>query len=251
MQANDFDNFARVLDAAYSLHSKSLSADARSLFFAALSDYSLADVRRAFSAHIKDPERGQYPPKPADLIAQLRPAPESDGRPGADEAWSIAIRALDERNTVVWTAEISRAWTEISHLAHGDETAARMAFRGVYTRLLDAARATGTPAKWTPTLGWDVEQREQVVGESVRAGRLSITAARAAVPMLAGPDTEPKSEGATQQIAKLHRMIEGIGSAQERAAEVRSARVRESAEQLAEAKREAAARVAEYERSHT
>ena len=92
MQPEDFDNFARVLDAAYSLHSKSLTSDARSLFFGALGKYSLAEVRKAFSAHISDPQRGQYPPKPADLIAHLQGDASKDGRPDASEAWAIAVR---------------------------------------------------------------------------------------------------------------------------------------------------------------
>lgn len=38
------------------------------------------------------------------------------GRPGSNEAWATALSALDERNTVVWTGEMARAW-EVARLA--------------------------------------------------------------------------------------------------------------------------------------
>lgn len=207
MQHEDFDNFSRVLDAAYSLHSKSLTADARALFFAALGEYSLADVRKAVSAHIKDPQRGQFPPKPADLIAQLIGDAANDGRPEANEAWAIALRGRDERDTVVWTQEIAQAFGIAAPvLEKGDDTGARMAFKAAYERLVEKARADGRPVQWLASLGHDAAQREVVVADAVRIGRLQLEHAKAIVPALAAPEGSYDTSIAMQNLARMRQI---------------------------------------------
>lgn len=251
MQPEDFDSFARVLDAAYSLHSKSLTADARSLFFAALGRYSLAEVRKAFSAHISDPQRGQYPPKPADLIAQLQPKVASDGRPDADEAWAIALRSADEADTVVWTLECAEAFSAARPvLEAGDEVGARMAFKAAYARIVERNRSAGQPARWFASLGFDASRREQVIAQAVREGRLALTDARAAVPLLGAPEGSDGSAQAEQQLAKLRGLTASIGAAMERRAAEQERRNASALDELNAAKRATAERVAEYERSH-
>ena len=248
MLPDDFDNFARVLDAAYSLHSKSLTADARALFFAALGDHSLADVRKALSAHVKDPQRGQFPPKPADIIAQLTSGAAKDGRPEPDEAWAIALRSRDERDTVVWTQECAEAFAvAMPVLEGGDEVGARMAFKAAYARVVDQARREALPAAWITSLGHDPQQREAAVTEAVRTGRLALAHAAAIVPALAAPDTPIDPQVAERNLAKLRAMVGGIPSAKERLARIHAASTALDREQLAEAKQRTAARVAEYE----
>lgn len=251
MQPEDFDNFARVLDAAYSLHSKSLTADARSLFFAALGKYSLAEVRKAFSAHISDPQRGQYPPKPADLISHLQGDVTKDGRPDANEAWAIALRSRDERDTVVWTQECAEAFSIASAvLEEGDEVGARMAFKAAYERLIEAARAVGTKAVWLKSLGHDPDLREQVLTDAVRAGRLQIAEVRAVVPALAAPVEASDPRKAAQQLSKLRQMLATMPSTAEKLARLRSVEIEREREFTEDAKQNTARRVAEYEASH-
>jgi hypothetical protein len=209
MQPEDFDNFARVLDAAYSLHSKSLTADARSLFFAALGKYSLAEVRKAFSAHISDPQRGQYPPKPADLIAHLQGDASKDGRPDASEAWAIAVRSRDEAETVCWTQEMAEAFAIASNVDN-DEFGARNAFTSKYNRLLEAARAAGRKAVWFMSYGHDASRREAAALEAVRAGHLQIEAVRVAVPSLCAPDNAYDAGLAQENIARLRQLTASI-----------------------------------------
>lgn len=183
MQPDDFDSFARVLDAAYSLHSKSLTSDARALFFSAMSEFSLADVRKAFSAHIKDPQRGQFPPKPADLIAQLRGDSANDGRPDAEEAWAISRGAVDEDETVVWTQECAAAFAKVEHLLLArDDVAARMSFKRVYERMVEQARAQKIVTHWFSSNGRDPQRREYVIAQAVRDGRLTLEHAKTIVP---------------------------------------------------------------------
>jgi hypothetical protein len=248
MQPEDFDNFARVLDAAYSLHSKSLTADARALFFAALGKYSLGEVRKAFSAHISDPQRGQYAPKPADLIAHLQGDATKDGRPDAAEAWSIAVNARDEAASVCWTQEMAEAFATASSI-DGDEFGARTAFTSKYNRLVDEARAAKRPAKWFVSYGHDASRREQVALEAVRTGELLLEHARVVLPQLAAPEVE-RTPQAEEQLAAMKALVSGLPSHAEKLARAAAQNSRKLRENLEAAKRATGERVAEYEASH-
>src|SRR5260363_350137 len=114
MSENDFDVFAVLLDAAYALYGKALPAEAKAAYFESLKDWPMETVRAALNAHVRDAQRGQFAPKPADLIAQWEGYTAHDGRPEADEAWAIALEAQDAAAAPVWgaTAAIrgARAW---------------------------------------------------------------------------------------------------------------------------------------------
>lgn len=97
-----------------------------------------------------------------------------DGRPGADEAWAIALDAQDEACTVVWCVEIQKAFGIARPvLAAGDKIGARMAFRNAYERLVRDARIQRQPAQWSPSLGWDHGQRHAVLTRAVETGMLT------------------------------------------------------------------------------
>ncbi len=252
MQPDDFDNFARVLDAAYSMHSKSLTADARSLFFASLGEYSLADVRRAFSAHLRDPQRGQFPPKPADLIAQLRGAPEQDGRPGAEEAWAISLASLDESATVVWTQDMAEAF-EISKACGDDEVAMRMAFKDAYTRIVGQRRAAGISPVWLTSLGFDASKRQAVIADAVRLNRIPLASVQHLLPapdaLAIGYDAPSESQS-EEGLARLKSIMATMPSQEEKLERANAARIARERQQLAQAKSAAAQRVDEYQRVH-
>lgn len=60
----------------------------------------------------------------------------ADSRPGKDEAWSIALAASDEHETVVLTTEIRQAMIASEPILEaGDKVGARMAFMSAYERL--------------------------------------------------------------------------------------------------------------------
>lgn len=97
-----------------------------------------------------------------------------DGRPGADEAWSMIPRSEDE--TVVWTQEMAEAYGAAAPLlADGDRIAARMAFKEAYARIVEQNKAIGKAPVWIPSLGSDKMGREHVLSDAVRLGRLSGT----------------------------------------------------------------------------
>ncbi|HEX4843170.1 MAG TPA: hypothetical protein VFV57_05825 [Limnobacter sp.] len=103
------------------------------------------------------------------------------GHVGADEAWSIAIQAMDESVTVVMTEEISQAWG-VARDVMPDRVGARMAFREVYDRLVQQAKDENRPAHWFPSLGRDKQGRAAPLLEAVRLGRLTNDCAQGLLP---------------------------------------------------------------------
>lgn len=175
MRDSDAAPFVALLRDVFGLYpaAKPLTEGQVAMFFRALADHPIERVRAALDAHVRDPQRGRFPPVPADVIAQLNGAAADDSRPGADEAWAIALRATDEAATVVWTEEIAQAWAAaLPVLDARDQVGARMAFREAYSRLVDDARAGRKPARWFASLGWDEQQRAQAIGHAVQLGYL-------------------------------------------------------------------------------
>lgn len=246
MREADTPEFVKLLNLCYSTVLRPLPTfESIDLWVTLLEPYSIDQVRIALSQHMRE---SKFPPVPADVLQRL--PKESDGRPEADEAWAIALRARDERDTVVWTSEIAEAWNAALPVLDGDEIGARMAFKAAYARITERNRSTGVAARWTVSLGFDTARREEVVTHAVREGRLQLSAAVAAVPLLAGPSDDHACIDVAANLARLRSMVAGIPSARDRAAAAAVRRAREDAAQLELAKIDTARRVAEYERSH-
>jgi hypothetical protein len=79
MQREDFRRFGMALTACAELYGKGVSEGAQLLWWEALDGFTIEQVEAAFKRAIRDPDGGQFMPKPADLIRQLRGA-------AADEA---------------------------------------------------------------------------------------------------------------------------------------------------------------------
>lgn len=181
MNRDDFTEFTRVLDATCAMLSRDKyqpNQTAAAIFFNVVKAHDLATVKAAFAAHCADPQRGRFPPVPADILAQIEGAEENDGRPGAEEAWAMCQPAADQARTVVWTAEMAEAWGIAWPLLHnhGDEVGARMAFKEAYQRLTSSARKQRRAVEWSATLGHDEAMRADALREAVTAGRLPLTA---------------------------------------------------------------------------
>lgn len=86
MKDRDKQAFAQTLTAISELYGKEVSAASMRLWWNCLEHYSLAKVQQAFSAHAKDPDRGQWMPKPADIVRQI-----DGGRPNADQIIAMAL----------------------------------------------------------------------------------------------------------------------------------------------------------------
>ena len=108
------------------------------------------------------------------LAAILQRIQAADGRPGKDEAWSIALASNDEFDTVVMTDEIMQAMSSARPiLSAGDKVGARMAFLSTYERLVEDARKKAISVKWTVSPGFDAQRRLAAVEEAERLKRIS------------------------------------------------------------------------------
>lgn len=91
----------------------------------------------------------------------------------ANEAWSLALPAADERNTVVWTREARDAFNiALPLLEEGDKIGARMAFIAAYERSVSIAKAAGGAPNVEVSEGWDKQLRAVAVDQAVNRGLL-------------------------------------------------------------------------------
>lgn len=205
----DYDEFSTLLDDAYDLigsgANRIISDRAKAMFFRSVSRYPIEVFRAALDAHLTGKD-GHFCPKPAHINAQIEGMAGDDGRPGAEEAWAIALTAEDETDTVVWTAEIAEAFALCRPvLARGDEVGARMSFKEAYLRSVVTARAARRPVQWSACLGWDQAKRSVALEKAVRSGLLP---APAVAGLLPAPIGEPLPDAhARIQITKVLSML--------------------------------------------
>ena len=163
MNLRDKKQFSELMIATASVYSKDISPQMLSMFWGILQDFDFEDVRAAFSAHLR---KSKFFPTPAEILFYM---PGAKSHVGADEAWAIALKSMDEEETVVWTQQILEAraiaWDVF---VRGDEIAARMAFKDAYNRLV----ASAPPPVWNVSLGFDAEQRITAINRAVDMGRL-------------------------------------------------------------------------------
>lgn len=204
MRKEDFDGFSSMLDGVCSLLSRGAytpNAQNTALFFRALARFDIATVRAGFDAHVSDPKNGRFVPTPADIIGQIEGIAAKDGRPEADEAWALALKCIDEMQTVVWTAEVAHAWGIAKPVLDlGDKVGARMAFKAAYESAVENARAAREPIDWSVSLGFDEKARNAVISEAVALGRVSNTLLEAPSGPVAGLLELSKARGCPDHI---------------------------------------------------
>ena len=117
---------------------------------------------------------------------------EAMGRLAPNEAWSLALKALDERETVVWPKEAEEAWVAASPVAAaGDMVGARMAFLSAYERLVRNAREARELPQMRVSIGWDEELRRKAIDKALNLGHITPEQASDAVPYLPPPAFSP------------------------------------------------------------
>jgi len=145
-----------------------LSPNAARMMIAELSQYNEPMVLAALRRCARE---CKYKLSLADIISRL-----DDGRPGAEEAWSMLPK--QECDTVVWTNEMAVAYGVAAPLIElGDLVAARMAFKESYAKQLTQAQTDGVPVKWLTSLGHDPHGRAGPVRAAVVAGKISLLSA--------------------------------------------------------------------------
>lgn len=86
----DFEAFNALLSAVSELYGKPPSPMMQSLFWGALREYDFTAIRQAFDRHVKNPDTGQFMPKPADVIRMLAGTTQD----AALVAWAKVDRTL-------------------------------------------------------------------------------------------------------------------------------------------------------------
>lgn len=188
MKSEDYARFKNAMNSAWLAikdGNEKPSGDLLTVFWKTFSNVDIAAFERAIHAHLLDPKHGMFVPKPADIVRGLQSAHNDDGRPEADEAWSTALDALDEANTIVWTRETAAAWHAVASMIESDKDkiSARMAFLKIYDRLVTEARKKGEPTEWVKSFGFDVEKRALALEKAARLNRIGNKEAIAAIEM--------------------------------------------------------------------
>lgn len=183
----DLDWLIKQLIGTSELLGQQVSPAAAAMLADDLCCYPCEVLARALS-RVRTEHTGRLTPK-----AIIDRIDEVMGRPGANEAWAMALNALDERKTVVWTVEMSEAWGVARDVAaEGDLVGARMAFIGAYDRLVRAAREERRLPEVLVSIGWDGEQRTVAIEKAVQLGYLSQDKAVEHLPALGfAPGFEP------------------------------------------------------------
>lgn len=243
MTRSDLPEFSAVLDSVCLLQSRGQytpSDVSTMLFFAAVKDYPLADVRRALDVHVA---ASKFPPTPSEVLERLQ---SLDGRPDAEEAWAVALSAEDDERTVVWSAEMAEAWG-IARCVLPDRVGARMAFKVAYERLVAESRTQRRPTTWQATLGFDPAGRAPAIRAAEALGRhiptgehlRALPSPNAAAALLTGEDrsgaTSPAATAALARIRACRAAGRPADSNEALAPRARSDQQRAAARQRAEA----------------
>jgi len=92
MEKLDIKSFMKLLANIGELYGKPISAALAELYWLSLKSYEFEDVRKALTAHIHNPDCGQFFPKPADIIRFI----EGSGETKALFAWAIVEKAMHQ-----------------------------------------------------------------------------------------------------------------------------------------------------------
>mgnify|MGYP000542203258 CR=1 FL=1 len=164
LSSDEIAQLAGAICATAETLGQTISAGAAQLMAEDLAEYSAGDIRKALQSCRRE-LTGRLT-----LAAVLSRIQAEDGRPGKDEAWSIAMAASDEHDTVVLTPEIRQAMAASGPiLSAGDKVGARMAFLSAYERLVASARSEAAPVVWEVSLGYDQARRVIAIESAVRS----------------------------------------------------------------------------------
>ncbi|TSJ92132.1 hypothetical protein FPQ14_02455 [Gilliamella apicola] len=162
------DEFLTVIGGLLELYGQQASTTKVNIYWSTLGQYPIESLRRAANAWVR---KSEFMPKPADLIKLTGGA---GNHLSPDEAWSIAILASDETNTVVWTNEIAKAWSQAEIVyCNGDKIGARRTFIEAYERLVNESMMYCRPIEFFVSLGNDKSRRVDAINHAIFTGLLT------------------------------------------------------------------------------
>lgn len=92
MKQSDFPEFAGLISDVMAFYKQDVSEFAMSVWWQACINFDLEQVRKALTAHAMDPDRGQFSPKPADIVRAL----QGTHTDRALLAWNKAYKAISQ-----------------------------------------------------------------------------------------------------------------------------------------------------------
>lgn len=92
MDKTEHKDFVGMVAEILSFYGKEISKFSAQVWWETCRRFDFEAVRRAFSIHVQDPDRGQFCPKPADIIRLL----EGGSGDRSMQAWSRVERAIRE-----------------------------------------------------------------------------------------------------------------------------------------------------------
>jgi hypothetical protein len=234
------EKFFILLGEVMAGYGKLLDPATMEAWFKRLTPFEPATIRKAFDVYAA--ERPDFAPAPNGIAARCKLL---DGRPEENEAWALALSSQDERETVVWTSEMTEAFGLCKPLlASGDEIGARMAFKDAYARLVADARAANRPPVWSVSEGWDGNRRQVAVERAARAGLLPAPPAHLMIESNLPPE---RPEGLKRVLAEMSKLQDTWAKAQQQ----RDARIEAEFHAEQQEKRELDKRVRDYEQGKT
>lgn len=90
MKSDDRTALSAMLAKVMSVYGKPITAGFVDVFFDALAAYDLESVRRGLNAHVQNPDSGQYPPKPADIVRLIDGTSQDQGM----RAWAVVDKVV-------------------------------------------------------------------------------------------------------------------------------------------------------------
>lgn len=92
MQEHDWTKFAGLLAELSELYGKCMSSHLTEVYWRVLEIFEWPDVKAAFEAHTRNPDCGQFFPKPADIVRFI----DGSGETRALKAWTIVEKAMGQ-----------------------------------------------------------------------------------------------------------------------------------------------------------
>lgn len=117
---------AGIVTACYELYGRPVTPGLLDLFVSALDHYDPGDIRRALNEHVRNPDNGQFPPKPGDIVRALEGSTETQGM----QAWSdveAAVRYVGPYQSITFddpvvmrTIEDMGGWIKLCEITDDD-----------------------------------------------------------------------------------------------------------------------------------
>lgn len=166
MREEDKREFAAVLKATLDLYGKEASPDVLRLWWSALEDFSVAEVRHGFSRFIRSTESGSFPPKPADIIRMIEGSTGDRGMLAWAKVREAFVRVGAYRSVAFDDPIIHAVISDMGgwpHLCLGDKE--EQHFRAAeFAKRYRAYAERGTPEHFQPYLSGVHEETNRMAG---------------------------------------------------------------------------------------